>query len=74
LYNYLIAPFWTDSDITNGVGEVFYRVYEDSEPLSWVSTYVSQQEQVSFSGTWMLIAEWNNVPQYLGETTIVSGL
>ena len=68
-YNYLVAPFWTDNDITRGVGEVSYQVYEDSEmeSLSWVSTYISQQQQADFRATWMLVAEWRNVPEYLGE-------
>ena len=73
-YNYLVAPFWTDTDITEGVGEVSYLVYDksQSESLSWVSTYISQQQQISFTGTWMLVAEWRDVPEYLGDTSIVS--
>lgn len=70
----LVAPFWTDNDITEGVGEVSYQVYENSqsESLSWVSTYISQQQQINFIGTWMLIAEWKDVPKHQGELTIVS--
>ena len=75
-YDYLVAPFWTDTDITEGVGEVSYQVYDNSqsETLSWVSTYISQQQQIKFTGTWMLIGEWRDVPEYLGETSIVSDL
>ena len=73
-YNYLVAPFWTDADITNGVGKVSYQVHDNnqSESLSWVSTYISQQQQINFSGTWMLVAEWKDVPEYNGATSIVS--
>jgi len=73
-YNYLVAPFWSDNDITNGVGEVSYQTYNNSqsEALTYVSTYIKQQHQVNFSGTWMLIAEWKNVPQYLGDNNRVS--
>ncbi len=74
--SYLVAPFWTDNDITKGVGEVSYQVYDNcqSESLSWVSTYISQQQQLNFSGTWMLVAEWRDVPEYLRDTNIVSGV
>ncbi len=72
-YNYLVAPFWSDNDITNGVGQVSYQVYNDSqsEALSFVSTYVKQQQHVNFTGTWMAVAEWKGVPEYLGEVTTV---
>lgn len=68
-----MAPFWTDSDISEGVGEVSYQVYDNSqsESLSWVSTYVSQQQQINFIGTWMLVAEWRDVPKHQGELTTV---
>ena len=42
-----------------------------SDSLTFVSTYISQQEQVKFSGEWMLAAEWRNVPEYLGNISIV---
>ena len=42
-----------------------------SESLAFVSTYISQHEQVNFNGTWMLTAEWRNVPEYLGNANIV---
>lgn len=73
-YDYLVAPFWSDNDITGGVGEVSYQVHEDnqSESLSWISTYISQQQQINFNGNWMLIAEWTNVPEYLREKSFVS--
>ncbi len=74
--NYLVAPFWSDNDITRGVSEVSYQVYNNSqsESLFWVSTYISQQEHINFSGTWMLIAEWKNVPEYRREIKTVSEL
>ena len=43
-----------------------------SESLAFVSTYISQQEQVHFTGTWMLTAVWRDVPEYLGNTGIVN--
>jgi hypothetical protein len=71
-YNFLIAPFWSDNDIRRGIGEVSYWVHSgQSDSLTFVSTYISQQEQVKFNGTWMLAAEWRNVPEYLGNISIV---
>ena len=72
--NYLVAPFWTDNDITHGVGEVSYQIYgsNQSEALSYISTYISQQEQIRFTGKWMLLAEWKKVPKFHGNAEIVS--
>lgn len=72
-YNFLVAPFWSDNDIRRDVGAVSYWVYTgQSDSLTFVSTYISQQEQVKFNGTWMLAAEWSSVPEYLGNLSIVS--
>ena len=71
-YQFLVAPFWTDNDISNGVGSVFYQVHDImTESLNWVSSFISQRQQVRFNGNWMLVAEWRNVPKYLGDTSIV---
>ena len=40
--------------------------------LSLVSAYISGHHQVQFNGSWMLLAEWNNVPQLHGSITTVS--
>ena len=73
-YNYLVSPFWSDNDITNNVGEVSYQIYNESqsEALTFISTYINQQQQVQFTGTWMLVAEWKNVPEYFGEASMAS--
>lgn len=72
-YNFLVAVYWTDNDISTGVGEVSYQVHTDNtETVQWVNTYISQTQQVNFNGTWMLLAEWKDVPQYLSSTIIVS--
>ena len=31
--------------------------------LGQVSTWISHHEEVVFQGTWMLVAEWNDVPE-----------
>ena len=65
--SYLVAPFWADNDITNGQGQVSYEVHDiPTEGMEWVGTFVSQQEQTSFSPSWMMVAEWKEVPQFGG--------
>ena len=61
---YLVAPYWTDIT-TRSSGSVSYVVLTNETSLSLlqrVSKYIQQEEQNSFSGTWMLVAEWRNVP------------
>ena len=73
--SYLVAPFWAQNDISHRVGHVAYEVHdtENSETyLSLVSAYISGHQQVQFDGTWMLLAEWNSVPQFQGSISIVS--
>lgn len=49
-----------------------YQVHESAtESLNWVSSFISQRQQIRFNGSWMLVAEWRNVPQYNGDTSIV---
>ena len=57
---YLVAPFWDDVDLRRR-GNIFYEVHttETSQSLlSQVSNFVSNG---SFSGTWMLVARWDEV-------------
>ena len=73
--NHIVAPYWANNDISNRVGNVSYEVHSSgasSEVLDSVSTFISQQKLVQFSGSWMLLAEWNGVPQFGGSLTDVS--
>ena len=71
-YNFLIAPFWADTDISGGVGNVSYELHEnETDAMGWVNTFISQQQQINFTGSWMLVAEWRNVPAYQGQQTEV---
>ena len=73
--DHLVAPFWANNDISNRVGSISYEVHSSgttSDYISSVSAFISQQKEVRFSGTWMLLAEWNSVPQFGGPLTIVS--
>ena len=73
---HLVAPFWSNNDISNRVGNISYEVHysetSNSNYIDLVSTFISQQEQVEFRGSWMLLAEWNRVPQFRGPLTVVS--
>ena len=72
-YNFLVAPFWTDNDISSGIGSVSYQVHDSAtESLTWVSSFITQNHQIRFNGNWMLVAEWRNVPQYHGDAGIVN--
>lgn len=72
---YLVAPFWAHNDISNRVGDISYEVHSFVVSLNYinlVSSFISQQQQVKFNGSWMLLAEWNSVPQFSGSVSVVS--
>ena len=64
--DYIVAPFEADTNIASGRGQVSYEVHTNSTSpaqLSRVNSFIRQQKQSSFAGTWMLVAEWKDVPQ-----------
>ena len=75
-FNYLVAPFWSDIDITraNG-GEIYYQVHSrgnnsvSDELLDEVSVFISSSQQTVFSGSWMLVATWDHVKAFSGDST-----
>ena len=76
-YNYLVAPFGADIDIRIH-GSISYEVHSTSAGsssialLNRVSTFISNQKNTQFSGNWMLVASWSQVPAYSGSSSIVS--
>ena len=66
---YLVAPFWGDVDIRRA-GNVLYEVMtegaspEAADLIMEVSNFVSNQTGDDFSGTWMLVAMWDQVHPY----------
>ena len=63
VYKYIVAPYLSDID-TRSTGSVSYEVYSNRTNLSLlqrVSSFIQQKEQNRFTGTWMIIAEWNSV-------------
>ncbi len=60
---YIVAPFWSDVS-TRSAGSVAYEVYTNQTDLPLlhkVNKYIQDVEKNQFSGTWMLVAEWNSV-------------
>ena len=73
---HIVAVFWTDVDI-RVEGEISYEVHTTgSSLLSQVNNFISTNESVAFTGTWMLVAEWDRVRQFphgtVGVTSPVS--
>ena len=60
-----MAPFWADVDIEEKVGNISYQVYSTESPLlDAVNTIISDEENISFIGHWMVVTEWNSVPGF----------
>ena len=71
---YTVAPFWSDIDTTQ-LGEVTYRVITtatSANTVEEVSAFISRNMSTTFSGTWMIVAEWHEVPMHNTETNMVS--
>ena len=61
-----MAPFEANANIASGQGNVSYEVHNattGARQLSKVNSFIRRQKQNAFSGTWMLVAEWKDVPQ-----------
>ena len=65
-----IGPYWIDNDPSAG-GFVSYEVFTgDSDQLSEVSNFISETENVAFNGTWLLVAQWDDVPVWMMSNTV----
>ena len=59
-----VAPYWIDNNLSSG-GTVSYGVFTgDSTLLDEVSNFISISENIQFSGVWMLVAYWNDIPLF----------
>ena len=64
-FRYLVAPFWSDVDISR-TGSIRYQVYSNgSRETEIISQFISEENFI-FTAEWMLIVEWNRVPQFGG--------
>ena len=71
----VVAPYLTNNDVTVGIGSIDYEIHtsETSQHiLSSIDSIINEHMQTEFHGEWILLAEWNNVPQYGGIINIVS--
>jgi hypothetical protein len=67
-----LAPYWIDND-PSVAGLVSYEVFTgDSTQLNEVSEFISQSQCVQFTGTWMLVAEWDDVPPFSTDNETLS--
>ena len=71
---FLLAPFWSDVDIRQH-GSIKYEIHNDSSDslLSKVNNFISNSTGIEFAGTWMLVAEWNQVPPFPGFSATLVG-
>ena len=71
----LVAPFFTDIDISTGVGQIIYEIHTlptSRRIISKVNSIIKKQTKENFRGEWMLVATWEDVPQYGTNRNIVS--
>ena len=71
----LVAPYFTDIDISKGVGQIQYEVHAGATSeavLSQVNGLINQCSEKEFKGNWLLVATWENVPWFGGSTSVVS--
>ena len=73
-YAYVLAPFWTDGDITYG-GSITWEIYTQGGSevgdsyLSRTSELIRNRENVNFTGNWMMIVNYNRIPPYFSVST-----
>lgn len=75
--NFIVAPFESNANIATGVGRVYYEVHNTTTSptlLSKVNRYIQQSTQAKFNGVWMLVVEWNSVPQSGQSTSVVGSM
>ncbi len=71
---YTVAPFWSDID-TRALGKVSYRVITNANSettVAKVSDFVNRRMNTTFSGAWMVVAEWYEVPKFNSKSNLVS--
>ena len=71
----IASVFHADHDPRSS-GTVRYRVFTmASDPVLRVSQFIRNRNiSESFMGTWMLLVEWRDVPEFLGDPAVVCGL
>ena len=69
-----IAPYWFDNDPSSH-GNVSYEIHSISSLLlTQVSEYISNRESTQFTGNWMVVAYWLDVPELFSESVVSNTL
>jgi len=67
-----VVPFWADHN-SLPAEKIAYEIFNTtSETLSVVSRFIRQQTGTHFEGSWMLMANWDFVPEYQSDADKVS--
>ena len=66
--SFVVAPFWADVD-SRRTGQIRYQVLTATNQnanatIEQVNRFISQVVNESFSGLWLLVAEWRDVHPY----------
>ena len=67
----VVAPFAADITTSN-TGSVRYSESFSSTVMNEVSAHIRSETEADFYGTWMMVAEWNNVPLHDGSRVSLS--
>ena len=66
-----MTPYWNDHDLRGNGSSINYKVYTREQggrvsgaKLDSISRLISNKHNISFSGIWMLVAEWDSAPAY----------
>jgi hypothetical protein len=64
----VFAPLWNYYDIRKA-GSVCYQIFEADNPLAeanlaQVNSFIEYKQNISFSGTWMVVIEWKDMHPY----------
>ncbi len=76
-HNYLVAPFWSNIDVTVA-GSVYFATFRGPhstalERLDSVNSFIreNQNDGGEFSARWMMVAVWDGVAEYGGIETVL---
>ena len=72
-WGFVAAPFWSDIDLRLE-GQVSWDIYTEQSPemLTMVTSFIRENANATFNGTWMMVAFWEDVhpfPHGAGSTT-----
>ena len=68
----VVAPFAAADIDTSITGSVRYSESFSGTIMNKVSAHIRSETEVYFYGTWMMVAEWNNVPLLDGSRVSLS--